>query len=643
MPRRNGDGCWTLLGWLLLIGIVAAYWRWIAAIAVIVVVAYCGAAWLVRRLEQKWQDTTKQQIEGAPLGTLTGGQPPMSGQSSGITRVVSTRGRVTYEIDLWHDELGKHRTIKGEEPEFVKLQARGQLQTWNDQWLRKQEAECRRQQREDKERDQEAQKQKAACRTREAEQVFHSLASTLANSLGLNSAIDWERLKHRFDFPISRPTQEADRPQPRYSDAHYRPRLGLLDRLIRNRREAKESTEYARFEADLAHWEKQRKELEKAYQQAVRAWEAERDAFLQGQARQNAAIDIQREEYVAASSKAILAYCAMVLTNSQYPDCIQREWDLDYNPDNKLLLIDYRLPALEDLPTLREVKYVVTRDEFSEKHVTDAQTQKLYDDLVYQIVLRTVHELFQADEIKALDAIVLNGYVETIDKGSGKEITPCILSLHANRHTFSEIALANVDPKACFRQLNGVGSSKLHSMAPVAPIMQMDREDKRFITGQQVAHELDDTYNLAAMPWDEFEHLIRELFEMEFAVSGGEVKITQASRDRGVDAVAFDPDPIRGGKIIIQAKRYTNTVGVSAVRDLYGTVLNEGANKGILVTTSDYGPDAYEFAQGKPLTLLNGGNLLHLLAKHGHKAKIDLRKARELAASADRDAGGSVG
>ena len=54
MPRRNGDGCWTLLGWLLLIGIVAAYWRWIAAIAVIVVVAYCGAAWLVRRLEQKW-------------------------------------------------------------------------------------------------------------------------------------------------------------------------------------------------------------------------------------------------------------------------------------------------------------------------------------------------------------------------------------------------------------------------------------------------------------------------------------------------------------------------------------------------------------------------------------------------------------
>lgn len=130
--------------------------------------------------------------------------------------------------------------------------------------------------------------------------------------------------------------------------------------------------------------------------------------------------------------------------------------------------------------------------------------------------------------------------------------------------------------------------------------------------------------------WGDFEHLIREVFEKEFSVNGGEVKVTQASRDGGVDAVAFDPDPIRGGKTVIQAKRYTNTVGVGAVRDLYGTVMNEGANKGILVTTSDYGPDSYEFISGKPLVLLNGANLLHMLEKHGHKARIDIQEARKL-------------
>ena len=158
----------------------------------------------------------------------------------------------------------------------------------------------------------------------------------------------------------------------------------------------------------------------------------------------------------------------------------------------------------------------------------------------------------------------------------------------------------------------------------------MDRQDKRFVDSREIADQLDDAVNLAAIDWEDFEHLIRELFDYEFRADGGEVKVTRASRDQGVDAIAFDPDPIRGGKIVIQAKRYTNPVELSAVRDLYGTVHNEGATKGILVTTSTYGPDAYEFAKGKQLTLLNGANLLHLLEKHGRKARIDLKEAKEL-------------
>lgn len=130
------------------------------------------------------------------------------------------------------------------------------------------------------------------------------------------------------------------------------------------------------------------------------------------------------------------------------------------------------------------------------------------------------------------------------------------------------------------------------------------------------------------MDWEDFEQLVREVFEREFSTPSGEVKVTQASRDGGVDAVAFDPDPIHGGKIVIQAKRYTNTVGVGFVRELWGTVLNEGAMKGILITTADYGPDAYEFAKGKPIILMNGANLLYLLEKHGRKAKIDVKEAK---------------
>ncbi len=106
---------------------------------------------------------------------------------------------------------------------------------------------------------------------------------------------------------------------------------------------------------------------------------------------------------------------------------------------------------------------------------------------------------------------------------------------------------------------------------------------------------------------------------------GLETRQTQASRDGGVDCVAYDPRPIFGGKVVIQAKRYKNTVGVSAVRDLFGTMQNEGASKGILVATSGYGKASFEFAEGKPLELLSGSNLLYLLKEHaGIDAKIEM-------------------
>ena len=177
--------------------------------------------------------------------------------------------------------------------------------------------------------------------------------------------------------------------------------------------------------------------------------------------------------------------------------------------------------------------------------------------------------------------------------------------------------------------MKGVSATGLYNTIPIAPICSINKEDNRLIEGYGVIDNIDNETNLAAMDWQDFENLIREIFESEFTSSGGKVRVTQASRDGGVDAIAFDPDPIRGGKIVIQAKRYTNIVGVSAVRDLYGTVMNEGATKGILVTTSNYGPDAYSFASGKPLTLMNGSNLLHLLEKHGHRARIDINQAKK--------------
>ncbi len=151
--------------------------------------------------------------------------------------------------------------------------------------------------------------------------------------------------------------------------------------------------------------------------------------------------------------------------------------------------------------------------------------------------------------------------------------------------------------------------------------IEFNRVDKRVIQETGVISTLDQRPNLMELTPSEFESLVTNLF----AKMGLETRLTQASRDGGVDCVAYDPRPVLGGKVVIQAKRYKHTVGVSAVRDLFGTMHNEGATKGILVTTSGYGKAAFEFAAGKPLELLSGSNLLYLLAEHaGIEAKIEI-------------------
>ena len=394
--------------------------------------------------------------------------------------------------------------------------------------------------------------------------------------------------------------------------------------------EAKKADILNRNKIVSENYKKKLEEIEMQDKKNIKEWELRRQEFLRKRKETNKVIDTKKKKYFQKDSDAIFDYCELVLGNSDYPDYFPQEYDIDYNPENNLLLVDYQLPPFDQIPTVKEVKYVQSRDEFVEKYISQSQLNELYDSILYQIALRTIHELYEADNVEALSSIVFNGYVRSTDPATGKEINACVLSVQANKDEFLEINLELVDPKSAFKKLKGVGSSKLHSLVPIAPILKIDRVDKRFVSSYDVADNIDEGFNLAAMDWEDFEHLIRELFEKAFSATGGEVRVTRASRDGGVDAVIFDPDPLRGGKIVVQAKRYTNVVGVAAVRDLYGTVVNEGANKGILVTTADYGPDAYKFAKGKPLQLLNGSNLLHLLEQHGHKARIDLKEAKKI-------------
>lgn len=570
---------------------------------------------------------------------------------------------IRYVSEIRHLGLNTYRILKDTDSFILDNKVAAQFQKWDEQWskiVQKNKLQS----------DKVASLNIAEERTLDAQNAQKEIENILLNTLKIDDTVDWDTLKdkRKFKIPnpklllrnelskIKNPTLPSFRSKPTQPiKSDYAPALSLVDKIFPSLRQKKINQTEVLFQSAIAAWEKgsaetevynknlqiefdnkikecekERENIQKRFQTLEAEWKKKEDEYYSQQDEHNNKIDRLKEQYLECDTQAVIEYCSIVLSNSEYPINFPKDFDIDYNLETKMLLIEYVLPAPTHIPTLTDVKFIATKKELKESHLSENQIAKIYDRAIYEITLRTLHEIYEADQANAIEAIVFNGWVEAINKATGKKVNNCIVSIQTKKSEFIEIELSQVDPKTCFKNLKGIGSSKLSGIVAIQPIAQINKDDKRFIASYDVADKLTEGDNLASMDWGDFEHLLREIFAKEFSANGGEVKVTQASRDGGVDAIAFDPDPIRGGKIVIQAKRYTNTVGVSAVRDLYGTVMNEGATKGILVTTTDYGPDAYEFAKNKPISLMNGANLLYLLEKHGHKARIDVAEAKRL-------------
>jgi restriction system protein len=467
----------------------------------------------------------------------------------------------------------------------------------------------------------------AEARQAEADQANQDLESRvgelgglLAAALSVDGWVDFEALKRA---PMTAPFEPGSLgkeepppslvlpPEPNWVAKHLPSGKKYPERVEQVRRQ---------YEDALAAHGQREKERIQSLEERRREHEARVEQSRQEAEKHNAEIDDYRQRFEARDVPAVVDYFTMVLQGSHYPDGFPQDAKVGYVPESRQLVVEYDLPDFTIIPEVASHRYVKSGDKITTSQRPATQRKALYNAVVAQIPLRTLEELFQADRAGDVETIVFNGYVDTVHPGTGQPHRPCLVTLRTTRDVFAGIDLKRVDPIQCLKTLNASVSKSAAELAPVRPVLDLSMVDPRFIQATDVISELDQRSNLMELTPSEFESLITNLFEK----MGLETRLTQASRDGGVDCVAYDSRPILGGKVVIQAKRYKNTVGVSAVRDLFGTMQNEGASKGILVTTSGYGKASFEFAEGKPLELLSGSNLLYLLSEHaGMEAKIE--------------------
>lgn len=309
----------------------------------------------------------------------------------------------------------------------------------------------------------------------------------------------------------------------------------------------------------------------------LRKYEEEKARYEADAQRHNAEITDFETRYLARESEAVLTYNEMVLTRSEYPaEGFPQRFRIAFNEASSELVVEYDLPEVSVIPSEFEYRYVKTKDAIESKARKPSEIKQRYQDVVAAIALRTLHEVFEADQAQALVVVTINGVIDTHDPASGKEVRIPVVSVRVTKEEFLALRLEKVDKVACLRSLGAQVSNRPDELQAIRPIVEFDMVDKRFIEQGDALSGLETRPNLLDLTPGDFEVLVSNLF----SAMGLETKLTRSSRDGGVDAIAFDTRPVLGGKVVIQAKRYRDTVGVSAVRDLYGTMLNEGQTRG---------------------------------------------------------------
>jgi len=283
---------------------------------------------------------------------------------------------------IFHPELKASRVVRGETREEVEVRAQLQMDSWNQRWRAIVETAAKREQREKSALTVSRKKELALQRTREAQEELTALDNILKEGIEIDHVVDWDSLKSRSPFSVPRPEAPSPTPippPPAPQNLVFHPSLTFWDKLIPSRRASKiaaaaQKSAFAaeEFRDEERRWEKLKDEVERSnkkkqdsYLIDVKNWETEKLSYRQLQEQQHAKVDLWRVAYQQKQIDVLTDYWELVLSRSEYPASFPKSLSLDYLPDSKVLILDYHLPDISCLPTLKELKYVATSLHYS--------------------------------------------------------------------------------------------------------------------------------------------------------------------------------------------------------------------------------------------------------------------------------------
>ncbi|MCU1419848.1 MAG: hypothetical protein JWR57_1017 [Mycetocola sp.] len=166
------------------------------------------------------------------------------------------------------------------------------------------------------------------------------------------------------------------------------------------------------------------------------------------------------------AADAVAEYVGIVLANSVYPEHFDVRHDAEFTPTGAELRVRVTLPDPSQIPTIKSFKYVKATDQISSTEQSQRDTKARYANIVDQVALRTMHEIFEADRRNIIRAISLEVGSETNNPATGKLGFIPFAALAASREKFADIELSGIVPAATLAHLGASVSKNPYDLVP---------------------------------------------------------------------------------------------------------------------------------------------------------------------------------
>jgi len=311
-------------------------------------------------------------------------------------------------------------------------------------------------------------------------ECLNELTGTLEHTLQVDHTISFDSLRITDKFrEFVLPIEVQDPPQPPKAEIFSVKTPGFFGKLIPGAGKRYQNAQYQaksaldaaqkQYKADMAEREAKIKKLREEY-------EKEKQAYDMRVQQRNQEVDEFEKAYGNGESKAVSSYCAMVLERSKYPGGFPCVFRVAYVPERKELVIEYELPTPQIVPSMAEYRYVKNKDSITEKQRKPTEVKNLYQNIIAAVCIRTIHEILEADRGNHIFGVAFNGVIQTVDRSTGHDIRPCLISARTTREKFGRINLNRIDVQACLQKLGAQISKRPHEMISVTPIVEFVAE-----------------------------------------------------------------------------------------------------------------------------------------------------------------------